>query len=346
MGAAHQVLILGGYGTFGSLLAKELLATTNHSVILGGRSSRRAQAVRSGLGHPGRVSTIEVDLSKPDLFGRALAGVDAVVCAAGPFQQLSPQLVLNSVQAGVHWLDIADDPDWIASVVHDRETQGLALEKDLVVAPGMSTSPAISSALAELCRRQLPAATSMRVALFIGNRNRKGAGVVASGLLSCDGPLEQVDLLAFGRRTGWRAPSADAVMFGSERDIASRFVLIPEWRLGLSVLRVTARLGARGARSATAMAWLARWSSAFGTNEGSIDVALYDEAGGTCAMACTGTQRIAILPCAIALGALDQPALHVLRRQLVAEVTSPEALIAGLESRGMRLVGPVMTKTV
>jgi hypothetical protein len=346
MGAAERILILGGYGVFGRLLAKELLERTPHTVILAGRSRRAATAARSQLGNGDRTRAVALDLHDPDSIVPELANVDVAVCAAGPFQGLSPQLVLRSIGAGVHWLDISDDPRWIASVVHHPEIQHLARERDLVVAPGMSTSPAISSALAELCRKELPSAMSVRTALFVGNRNAKGAGVIASALASCRSPLEDVDLLSYGHRQGWRAPSADAVVFGAATGCTTRFVVVPEWRLGARLLRGAARLGVRGEGPARVLARLARWSSLFGENQGSIDVAVHDAYSSTCTMACTGDQRMAILPCAIALEAIPLWASQSIagaesRRHRFANLTGAEAMIDGLRKRGLTVHGPI-----
>lgn len=346
MGAAERILILGGHGVFGRLLATELLATTAATVVLAGRTPRPAGATSTHAGKGERTKTVTMDLHDPASIVPELASVDVVVCAAGPFQTLSPELVLRSVGAGAHWLDISDDPGWIASVLHNPEIQRLAREQDLVVAPGLSTSPAISSALAELCLRELPSATSSRTAVFIGNRNPKGAGAIASALASCRSPLEDVDLLAFGHRRGWRAPSADAVVFGAATGCTTRFVVIPEWRQGARLLRGAAHLGIRGKRSARHLARLARWSSVFGHSEGSIDVAVYDASGHACTMACTGDQRMAILPAAMVLEAMQswvpQPtSARASRRHRFVEVNQPEAMIDGLRTRGMTVAGPI-----
>jgi hypothetical protein len=347
MGAAERILILGGYGVFGRLLAKELLDRTPHTVILAGRSQRAATAAGSQLGNGDRTRAVTVDLHHPDSLLPVLADADAVVCAAGPFQGLSPQIVLRSLRAGVHWLDISDDPDWIASVLHSQEIQHLGRERDLVVAPGMSTTPAISSALAELCRKRLPSAMSVRTALFIGNRNVKGAGVIASALVSCRSPWEDVDLLSYGHRRGWRAPSPDAVVFGAATGCTTRFVVVPEWRLGARLLRAVARLGLRDERLARVLARLARWSSVFGDRQGSIDVAVSDASGSRCAMACTGDQRMAILPCATALEEMhlwshQATSATQSRRHRFADLTGAEVMIDGLRKRGMTVHGPMV----
>ena len=59
-----------------------------------------------------------------------------------------------------------------------------ARDAALAVMPGLSTVPAISGALARWGRERLPGAQRARVTLFIGNRNAKGAGAIASAMAS------------------------------------------------------------------------------------------------------------------------------------------------------------------
>src|SRR6185436_17593610 len=75
--AAKRVVVLGARGVFGSLLVRELEG--KYDVVPAGRG--------------------ELDPR----------GAFAVACTAGPFQQLDRAMVRTCVDAGAHWLDIADD---------------------------------------------------------------------------------------------------------------------------------------------------------------------------------------------------------------------------------------------
>ena len=82
------ILIAGGYGVFGRLLAREPLSTTPTALMLGGRNYGRALTAARRLGANDRVTPLPLDLSDPDHLARAAKGCIAVACTAGPFQLL------------------------------------------------------------------------------------------------------------------------------------------------------------------------------------------------------------------------------------------------------------------
>jgi hypothetical protein len=153
--AAKRIVVAGARGVFGSLLVHEL------------------------RGHYDVVPTTRetLDLRDVDAVARAAQGAFAFACAAGPFQQLDRAIVRAVVDAGAHWLDIADDERWFFDLLDDRALDALAREKGLAVMPGLSSLPAISCALVP---RVLPA-ERVTITLFIGNDNAKGAAAIASG---------------------------------------------------------------------------------------------------------------------------------------------------------------------
>lgn len=84
MAAAPRILIAGGSGVFGRLLARELLQTTAARLVLAGRDRERVTAICGALGDPDRVQPLTLDLSNPKALARAASGCFAVVGAAGP----------------------------------------------------------------------------------------------------------------------------------------------------------------------------------------------------------------------------------------------------------------------
>src|SRR5213594_4234140 len=108
MAEPPRVLIAGGYGVFGRLLAKELLATTTARVVLAGRDPRRLAAACRALKAGDRAETRILDLRDPSALARAAEGCFAVACTAGPFQTLPLALPRTAVEAGAHWVDIGD----------------------------------------------------------------------------------------------------------------------------------------------------------------------------------------------------------------------------------------------
>jgi hypothetical protein len=210
-----------------------------------------------------------LDLSDVAAVQRFARGAFAFACAAGPFQTLDRAIVRAVVEAGAHWLDIADDARWFFDLLDDRDLDALARERGVAVISGLSSLPAISGALA---RRALPA-ERLEITLFIGNDNRKGAAAIASGsaLDAPDRELLRRDL-------------------GVEAVARARFEM-PGARLAMNALRIFP-LAARLRIAKT----LSRILPRFGSEGGYVEVN-----GLRVAM----TQRTAILPLVYALDRLD-----------------------------------------
>lgn len=259
MAAKKRVVVAGSRGVFGSLLVQELadaydaIATTRETL----------------------------DLGDVDAVARAAQNAFAFVCAAGPFQQLDRRIVHAVVEAGAHWLDIADDERWFFDLLDDRQLDALARERGVVVMPGLSTLPAISSALV----RRMGAPERVAITLFIGNDNAKGAAAIASG-------------------AALRTPDRELLRreLGIDAEVRTRFEM-PGVQLAMRVL-ASVPLKARTsiARVISRIAKLFR----FGTRGGYVEVRAGDRAervGGA-------DQRLAILPVVFALEHLPPPGVH------------------------------------
>src|SRR5690349_20724143 len=102
-------MLYGATGTTGMLIA-EAAIRRGHRALLAGRSAGSLAALGKHLGLPWKA----VGLDQPDQLQRAVAEVDAVLSAAGPFIATAPSLVAACLAAGTHYLDIAGE----ISVLH------------------------------------------------------------------------------------------------------------------------------------------------------------------------------------------------------------------------------------
>ena len=98
------ILILGGYGYTGKLLAKHLLARSQAEIILAGRNPEKAQAFADELNDP-RVSIARVDAADPDSLRAALQNVDLILVAA-PTTQQAETVIRAALDAKVDYLDV------------------------------------------------------------------------------------------------------------------------------------------------------------------------------------------------------------------------------------------------
>jgi hypothetical protein len=253
-----RVVVAGARGVFGSLLVKELadsydVIATTHDTL---------------------------DLRDVGAVGHAAHGAFAFLCAAGPFQQLDRAIVRAVVDAGTHWLDIADDERWFFDLVDDASLDALARERGVVVMPGLSTLPAVSCALV----RRIGVPAHVSITLYIGNDNAKGAAAIASGaaLQTPDGELLRRDGIDAEVRTQFELPGVQIAM--------------------RALAKVPVAMRMRIARIIAGVAKAFR----LGTRGGYVEV----RAGERVERVSRSDQRMAILPLVFALQHLPQPGVH------------------------------------
>lgn len=98
------ILILGGYGYTGKLLAKHLLAQTDAKVIVAGRNIEKAQSFVEELKSP-RVSARQADASNFESLTKALE--DAALClVAAPTTHHAETVIRACITAHADYLDV------------------------------------------------------------------------------------------------------------------------------------------------------------------------------------------------------------------------------------------------
>jgi len=342
MAERPRILIAGASGVFGRLLAGELLETTEADLLLAGRDPGRLSATCRVLAAGNRIEPLVLDLRDPSALAAAAEGCFAVTCAAGPFQSLPRELPAAAIGAGAHWLDIADDRGWMLGLLEDRALDRQATEAELTVMPGASTVPALSGALVRWCCQRVPAATDARITLFLGNRNEKGVAALASALSTGFSDPRPVRLPG-GRRLASRFESLDTVLLRAELGLETEFRVAFELALVNRLIGILSsftpclapdvrqRIGRVLSRAAAPL-------SRFGSGQGCLQAELWSRDGRSIRAAMVGRQRLAILPCALALQALLSGELH--RRGLVHPATwlEPDEWVRRMTMRGVRWV--------
>jgi len=106
-----RILILGGYGLTGKLLARHLLEQSDAEVVIAGRSLEKAAAFAGELNSrfPGeRASTAFVDAASGKSLGDALNDIDLLLVSA-PTTQYSDVVIHTALESGVDYLDVQLD---------------------------------------------------------------------------------------------------------------------------------------------------------------------------------------------------------------------------------------------
>jgi hypothetical protein len=141
-----NVLIVGGYGTFGSRIV-ELLENDHHLILaVAGRSLKKA----SGFCHTRRDAKAKLVPVAFDRNGDLPAQIaafrpDILVDASGPFQGYGAdryRLIEACIKQGVNYLDLADGSDFVAGV---HAYDDAARDAGLYVLSGVSSFPVLTA---------------------------------------------------------------------------------------------------------------------------------------------------------------------------------------------------------
>jgi hypothetical protein len=316
-------IILGGYGTFGALIAKEL-ACAGITVTVAGRDWRRAETLARALGPAHRA--LALDLTDAAACLTALSGHCVAVNCAGSLADLGSGLLDVCLRADCHYTDIAVERAH-ATIVR---SYGESFRKEgLTAVYGCSSLPAISGALALAAsgpaarsRRATAVPERVRVTLFIGNQNPKGRSALESLVRILGQPLQtpqgpvlgfrdrEVVVLPppFGRRGVFNFDSPEYDLFPDL--LGARAVSV---KVGFDLRSATygfALLAVLGWNWPCLVPWLQRIGTAmgwFGSSGGAVMTELFSGDGSRrCAalVARKDGQRMAALPCALAVRAL------------------------------------------
>lgn len=172
---SKTVLIIGGYGVFGGRLAKALSEDARFRVVVAGRSESAAQRFCDGVNcEPLRLDRHAAEFEHSI---RALSPF-IIIDAAGPFQSYHAQayrLVEIAIACGAHYLDLSDDADFTSGVTTYDAAAKLA---GLVVLSGVSSVPALSSAVVNTLSNSIDDIHLIESVILPGNRAPRGMSVI------------------------------------------------------------------------------------------------------------------------------------------------------------------------
>ena len=163
----HTVLVLGGYGFFGSRICSGLVGDPSIRLLIGGRSRERALQTTARLGL-GADQAIAIDANDNDLAGLLEEnGAQILVHTAGPFQHQDYRVARAAIEAGCHYIDLADGRQFVAGI---DALDDAARKRAVSVISGASSVPALSSAVVDRYRPRFARLDSVEVAISSGAR--------------------------------------------------------------------------------------------------------------------------------------------------------------------------------
>jgi saccharopine dehydrogenase-like NADP-dependent oxidoreductase len=194
-----SVLVLGGYGFFGTRIARALAADERIRVLIGGRDARRAADAARGLGLRAEHG-VAIDARAADVAERiARLRVDLLIHTAGPFQEQAYDVPRAAIAAGCHYVDLADGRCFVAGIAR---LDGEARARGVSVISGASSVPALSSAVVDRYLPKFGSLTSIRIGISSGART-PGLATVRGIFGYLGKPFTRLEKGAWTTTYGW-----------------------------------------------------------------------------------------------------------------------------------------------
>lgn len=197
-----RVLVIGAGGVFGARLCKGLLSH-GFEVVAAGRDRGRAEAAAGRLrtAFPGAVvEATALDTASLTPESLKVTGADIVADAAGPFQGAEPTTARAAVEAGLHYVDLADGRDFVAAF---PALDAAARAAGVVALTGCSSTPALSTAVLDRLTDGWREVVSVEAAISPGARAPRGLSVMRAILSWLGRPVRVFESGRWTRRGGW-----------------------------------------------------------------------------------------------------------------------------------------------
>lgn len=196
-----RVLLIGGYGNFGSYIARRLAGDANLQLLIGGRSGEKAAAFAAGLDavHPAIPVAVDIDGDLAGALGAAKP--DLVVHSVGPFQGQDHRVARAAIAAGAHYLDLADARGFVTGIGAldaDARAAGVA------VIAGASSVPCLTAAIVDRYRGEFARLDGLDYGISTAEQGSRGLATAAAILSYVGQPIRGLTDGAWTVRHGWQ----------------------------------------------------------------------------------------------------------------------------------------------
>lgn len=185
----HTVLVLGGYGNFGTCISRALANDPDIRLLIAGRNLEKAQqfAVQLGLAaRRGQYLNAEVTTLASELRGM---GINTLIHTAGPFQGQDYRVARACIEAGCNYIDLADARDFVTGIT-TLDTSARAAS--VLITSGASSVPALSGAVVDYFLPQFSRLEGIRHGIATGART-PGVATVQAVLGYCGKSFKRLE---------------------------------------------------------------------------------------------------------------------------------------------------------
>ncbi len=182
-----RVLIIGGYGNFGSFIASRLAREDNIQVIIAGRDAKKAKKYAASLQAKCQPESFRVDINKDLAKSLAIIKPNIVIHTSGPYQGQSYHVAKACILQGCHYIDLADARSFVAGIT---ELDKQAKEKGVLICSGASSVPCLTGAILDKYKGQFKRLERIEYAIATAQLTNRGLATTAAALSYAGKPFK------------------------------------------------------------------------------------------------------------------------------------------------------------
>lgn len=193
-----RVLIIGGYGNFGSFISKRLAQEKNIKLIIAGRTISKAKALAEELNASAEVIDIHHNVFerlqevKPNI----------VIHTSGPFQSQGYEVAEACINCGAHYIDLADAREFVAGI---DKLNAKAKQAGVTVVSGASSVPCLTSALIDYYKDQFEVLETVDYGITTAQKTTRGVATTAAILSYTGHPFKTLINEELQNIHGWQS---------------------------------------------------------------------------------------------------------------------------------------------
>jgi saccharopine dehydrogenase-like NADP-dependent oxidoreductase len=209
---AYRILLIGATGVFGSRLAELLDKEPGIQLILAGRHIETLHARAQKLQNSCEIAVLDRNfITSSDL---EKTRCQLVIDAAGPFDSHITQVISSALDAGIHYIDLADGREFVKNI---GRFDAQAKARNCAILTGASSIPALSHAVIDSLTQDWQSYDTLKVGIFPGNRAPRGLAVVESILTYVGKPVRVFLNGAWQDIPGWGMTHRKQIPFVGKR---------------------------------------------------------------------------------------------------------------------------------
>lgn len=182
-----RVLIIGGYGNFGSFIASRLAPEDNIQLVIAGRDEEKARNYASKLQAKNKPESARIDINNG--FAKSLSSIkpNVVIHTSGPYQGQSYHVAEACIHQGCHYIDLADARSFVAGIIQlDKQ----AKEKGVLICSGASSVPCLTSAVIDKYKGEFHKLEKIEYAIATAQLTNRGLATTEAGLSYAGKPFK------------------------------------------------------------------------------------------------------------------------------------------------------------